>query len=93
MEEYSKALELNPTYPLTYNNIGNVYLETGQYDAAIRFYKKAIRLDPNRAAFYANLGKAYRNKGLHQEAMDVFKKALELEPGYKDALEGLKSLN
>lgn len=54
IEEYSKAIELNPTLPNPYNNLGNLYMSLGQYHEAERNYLHAVEL--NKSFFYAYQG-------------------------------------
>jgi len=49
IEEYNKAIELNPNYAIAYAERGQAYFELGQYDLAIPDLAKAIELDPNLA--------------------------------------------
>ena len=49
MEDYDKAIELDPNDAEAYNNRGNSYRDLGQYQRAIEDYDKAIELDPNDA--------------------------------------------
>jgi tetratricopeptide (TPR) repeat protein len=44
MEDYNKAIQLNPNDAEAYYNRGNAYVAKGQYDRAIEDYNKAIQL-------------------------------------------------
>ena len=54
------ALELNPTYPVTWSNTGVLRLRDGDTAGALRDYETALRLDPDNAPALFNL------VGLHQ---------------------------
>ena len=49
IEEYDKAIKLNPNDAIGYKTRGNSYLALAQYQRAIEDYDKAIELDPNDA--------------------------------------------
>ena len=40
-------MRLEPTNALAYSNIGNIYLNSGNYIMAIKAYRKALKLDSN----------------------------------------------
>ncbi|OHE57632.1 MAG: hypothetical protein A2Z47_13215 [Thermodesulfovibrio sp. RBG_19FT_COMBO_42_12] len=78
VEEYSKAIALNPNYAEAYSNRGAAYNEKGQYDKAIEDSIKAIALNPYYAAAYNNRGTAYGNKGQRGKAKSDFQKACDM---------------
>jgi tetratricopeptide (TPR) repeat protein len=47
MEDFFRALKLNPRYPNTYVQRGLCFLEDGQIDAAERDFSDAVEIDPN----------------------------------------------
>ncbi len=61
------------------NNIGMVYAQKGDYDAAIRDYTKAIEIDPNNADTFSNRGAAYYTEKDYDTAIRDFDKAIELD--------------
>jgi tetratricopeptide (TPR) repeat protein len=78
MEDYNKAIQLNPNDAVAYNNRGNAYHAQGQYDRAIEDYNKAIQLNPNYAQAYAFRGAAYVGKGQYDRAISDFQKACDM---------------
>ena len=46
IEDYSRAIELDPEYAPAYYNRGNAYSDKGEYDRAIEDLNRAIELDP-----------------------------------------------
>lgn len=80
LNNYNKAIELNPQYIDAYYSRGIVYDDKGDYDQAIRDYTRAIELDPQYAEAYYNRGFAYDNKGDHDQAIKDYSKVIELKP-------------
>ena len=78
IEDYNKAIALDPNYALAYARRGSAYDNKGQYDRAIEDYNKAIALDPNYAAAYNNRGLAYYKKGNMGRAISDFQKACDM---------------
>ncbi|MCU4139364.1 MAG: hypothetical protein MW690_001296 [Methanophagales archaeon] len=46
IEDFSKAIELNPNYAGAYYNRGIAYAKLNQHERAIEDYNKAIELNP-----------------------------------------------
>lgn len=44
---FEKAVEIDPTYPAAWNNLGIAYEEQGKLDDANKAYSKAVELDPD----------------------------------------------
>ena len=54
IEEYSKAIEINPEDASAYYNRGNKKSDLKDYRGAIKDYSKAIEIDPENASAYYN---------------------------------------
>ncbi|MCP4351117.1 MAG: tetratricopeptide repeat protein [Desulfobacterales bacterium] len=80
IDEYKKAIELNPNYAIAYDNLGLALKDKGDLDAAIVEHKKAIELNPEDAITHNNLGNAFYDKGDLDTAIVEHKKAIELNP-------------
>ena len=76
IEDYSKAIEIDPDYAEAYNNRGFVYDVMGEYGQAIDDFNKAIELVPDYAKAYYNRGVTYVKQGRNDEALADFEKAL-----------------
>ena len=82
INDYNKAIQLNPQLATAYNNRGLAYDNLGNYQQAINDYNKAIQLNPQFALAYNNRGLAYIKLGNHQQAINDFNKAIQLNPQY-----------
>ena len=78
IEEYSKAIELDPDMAEAYCNRPVGYTEEGRHDLAIADCNKAIELDPNLTEAYINRGFAFKLQGKKAEAIIDFEKSMTL---------------
>ena len=67
-----------------WNELGNVYLNSGSCDDAIAAYGKAIELDRQFAWPYSNLALAYMQKSRFAEAILLYQRSIELFATDKD---------
>jgi tetratricopeptide (TPR) repeat protein len=84
--EYTKVLEIDPTYALAYYHRGNAKYKKGEFSQAIADYTKALELRPQDATICFLRGTAWFKKGDFDQAVTDFTTALEMSPGYEDAL-------
>ena len=77
---YTEAIDLNPEDAGAYNNRGNAYHNTGDFESAILDYNKAIDLNPEDARVYSSRGLAYVRKSDFESAIVDFNKAIDLNP-------------
>jgi Flp pilus assembly protein TadD len=78
IEEFKRALAIDPNYAKAYNGIGISYDFLGDYSSAIDAYEKALALDPDVDYVYNNLGYCYLLKGELNHAIAAFRKAISL---------------
>ncbi len=78
--DYSKSIELNPTYDKAYNNRGNLLMKQNKFDQALVDYNKCIELVPNFSGAYKNRGNLYMNTNKPELAYQDYTKALQLDP-------------
>ena len=90
--DYTKAIELDPTYAPAYNNRGLLYRDKGEYDRAIADLTNAIEINPQRANAYSNRGIAYHGKGEYDRAIADFTRAIEINPDFQESKVALQSL-
>jgi len=63
-----------------FNNFGVVYLEAGQFEAALFHLDLAVRINPMLSESKANMGNIYLRQGRFDEAIGMFKSALDINP-------------
>ena len=88
IEDFNKAIALDPKDALAYGIRGLAYYMKRQYDRAIEDYNKAIALDSNIPMPYLTRGLAYNIKGNMGMAISDFRKACDL--GFQQGCESLQ---
>jgi tetratricopeptide (TPR) repeat protein len=86
IENFSKAIEINPKDGRTYFRMGLVYMAQYKYPEAIKVLEKSIKLTPKFVAGYQTLGDAYRRAHQYDKAILAYKKAMELSGKPNDAM-------
>ena len=78
-KNYSKAFQLEPTYPKAAARLGALYTLMNKNSEAVGYFEKAIELDPKDAETLNNLAAAYLGLGKTSDAVRVAKKALQVK--------------
>jgi len=94
---YQKAVELDPSFAVAFNDIGVVSEARGQIDMAEENYLKAISIDPGYLSAYTNLALLYENQRELKKAAQFWKKRAELgspdDPWTKNARERAEEIS
>jgi TonB family protein len=85
VNDYSKAIELNPKEVSVYLNRGLAHYNQKNYDLATADYDKAIELNPKDSMLYFNRGNSFEKMGNLQKAAVDYQKAFELDAGNEAA--------
>jgi tetratricopeptide (TPR) repeat protein len=95
IDNYSKAIKIDPKFSKAYNNRGIAYTWKKQYDRAIADFSKAIELDPKNGKAYNNRAIIYSYKGDTDKARQDLHKAQSLgiavNPDFLKKIEALPS--
>jgi len=67
-----------------WNELGNIYYNTGAFDEAMHAFEMAIELDPNYGWSYNNLASIYFHKKRYADAVPLYQKGLQLLNDCKD---------
>lgn len=73
---------------VAYNSFGDVLMDKGQLDDAIKYYRKAVELRPGYAQAQSNLGNLLLRKGQTDEALSHLEKALKFAEGFNNVASG-----
>jgi tetratricopeptide (TPR) repeat protein len=79
INEFTKAIELDPGYYLSYIDRGEIYMKVQKYDQAITDFTKALEIAPNNWVPLALRGEVYCKLNNYEQANADVKKVLSLE--------------
>ena len=73
-----QAVRIAPQDPRIHEQLGQLYMQQGNYAEAEKYLETATRLDPEKSNLHFLLGQAYRHLGRQQEAKKEFDAAARL---------------
>ena len=76
IQDYDRALSLDPKNGLAFNNRGSAYGRIGDFDRAIGDYENSIRLKPDAALPFFNHGEIYAKRWDFDRAIEDYDKAI-----------------
>jgi len=80
--EANKALELDPKWATILNQLGFMYIATGDLGKAEEYLKKAVSVAPEDANPLDSLGQLYFLTGRLDEAIAQYKEAVRIKPNF-----------
>ncbi len=83
--EFSKSIELNPSYVKAYSYRAKLYQLQGNIEAAIQDYKHVIDINPSHENAHYNLGTIFVEKAEDDLAITHLTKAILLNPNFAEA--------
>ena len=84
VEDFTKAIEIDPRDADAYNNRGIAYSSMNNYIPAIEDFNKAIEINPLKAQTYNNRGSAYMSMGNITRAIEDYDIAIKTDPNYPE---------
>jgi DNA-binding transcriptional MerR regulator len=84
IQAYQKAIEMNPEAVGAFINLGTVYYNLGQMEAAESCYQSALSIEPDYALVHFNLGNVADEKNDLPRAREHYEEAIRREPAYSD---------
>lgn len=82
---FSDVVRQFPQAAIAHYNMGIVYNERLEYDAAIDAFGQAVQARPDYADAWTNLGVALQYKQQYREALQALKQALQYDPDHFEA--------
>lgn len=79
-EQFRKALQIEPMFPLANYNLGSVLSRKGKYKEAIDAYQKAIQMDPENDQAYLELAMILEKTDKYRQAVDTYHQFLKIKP-------------
>jgi len=84
IEDFNKAMSINPNMSNAYAHRGIAFIGKGQYDGAIEDFNKAISINPNDDFSYFGRACTYLEMENFDKAIVDFKKAFSINPNFDD---------
>ena len=82
IEEYNKALELDPDYAPALHLLGYSYYWMGELEKALECFKRYASVLPDAADPLDSMGEVYFRMGKLDEAIAKYREALEVDPDF-----------
>jgi tetratricopeptide (TPR) repeat protein len=92
MEDFDRAIALNPSYIYAYNNRGMAFYRLGKLDKAMKDFDRAIALNPSYIDAYNNRGMVFDDSGMANKALEDYNTAIRLNPSHYKAYNNLGTL-
>jgi tetratricopeptide (TPR) repeat protein len=80
VEEYKRALAIDPDLVSAYLNLGAAYYAKARYDDAIAMYRRGIAANPLVASLHYSLAAALEQQGKTEEAQRESALAAKIDP-------------
>lgn len=85
-QAWRRIIEKNPNYANSYNMLGYLELNRGNYDLAIEYMQKYAFLAPDLANPHDSLGEVYLALGRYEEAETEFQTSVRMQPDFYHSL-------
>ena len=80
INDFSKAIEQDPTMREAYRSRGSLYAQAGQIDLALKDMEIYLKYDSVDVVTWNNLAQIYYRQGKLPKALQAFNKTIELKP-------------
>jgi tetratricopeptide (TPR) repeat protein len=77
VQQFRRALELDPSLAEAWNNLALAHTEMRRDGEALEAFKKALELDPSVGQVFNNLGYLYHRRGEHENALEMYERAIQ----------------
>ena len=92
IEEYRKAIMVDPNFVEAQQCIGDTFFRLGQLDEAKDAYEKVRKMDPNNVNVLENLGVIFANRGDYKKAVWQWGEVLKRNPERTDIIDRIKKM-
>jgi len=89
IQKFKKAIEIDPNFAFSWDNLGVCYRKSNQYEEAIDAYKKSLEINPEGRMPLMNIAVTYNLKKEFEEAIVYYNKFISI---YSEDPEGYYGL-
>ena len=89
IEEYNKALNLDPADAQALNMAAYEYMESKNFEKAAEYFKRYVSVLPGKPNPLDSLAEAYFQMSKLDDAIDIYKKAIEVKPDFYPSMASL----
>lgn len=89
IENYKKAVKIDPKFAFAYDNMGICYRRLEKYDEAIEAYEKSLKIDPAGLMPLQNIAVAYSYKKEYKKAVKAYERLAEIESNNPEVFYGI----
>ncbi len=82
IDEYRKALDLDPNFGPAINQLAYTYAETGNFEQALEYFKQYASVSPGDANPFDSMGDIHLRMGDLDDAIARYKEATEVKPEF-----------
>jgi serine/threonine protein kinase/tetratricopeptide (TPR) repeat protein len=93
IEEYNRALELDPSFGPSLNLIAYTYFQLENYEKAIEYFKKYASVSPGDANPLDSMADIYFRLGRLEDSVAKYKEALEVKPDWINSYVAISYIN
>jgi Flp pilus assembly protein TadD len=85
MQEFERAVELQPGNAFALNNLATLYCSAGRRDECAALLQKAVSIKPDYLEARYNLAMYYYEKGLFNESLREYSAIVQIDPSSNEA--------
>lgn len=84
-QHFTRAIQLNPNYAMTYMWYGSLLQERGDFERSHQLFERAFELNPKSPVAAFNVAQGYYRLGNDEKAMELFSHIISNDPYYPSA--------
>ena len=89
IQEYEKAIALDPNFGFAINQAGYAYADLGDFDQAVQYFERYAAINPGQANPIDSIAELYFRQGKFDQAKSKYHEALEIRPDFSQSCIGL----